>query len=419
MIKDIGRLRTIIGVLVKYGFGEVVERLHLEDNIVVSLLAKAPKDGEKISTAQRLFLICEELGPTFIKFGQILSTRPDLVPAEVAEELSRLQDNVQPMPFAEVRQAVENSLGAPLDERFAAFDSEPLASASIAQVHRARLRTGEDVAVKVRRPGIVEIIDSDLNIIYFLARRLEAMAPEARMFDLSGIVHEFELAIRRECDFVNERRNVERFRRMFAGKEFVHIPQSFADYSSRDVLTLEYVSGVKISEALDKLPGLDRNALAKHAVNIVFDMVLRHGFFHGDLHPGNVFVREDGTIIILDCGMTGRLTPKMRDRAIDVILAVLQRDWSAVAENFYEMVVHERPVNYAAFEADVVDVMERYFVDRTLAEVEVGGFFMELAQGAIRHQLKMPPDYTMMFKALLTMEGVGKRLAPDLDVVAE
>ncbi len=414
----------------RHGFGFLFGRFSKKDRAVARAVDEARQEMEaepdtqpptQLSTtviAKRLRHAFEELGPTFIKFGQILSTRPDLVPVEICSEFQGLQDDVEPMTLDDVRLVFQEELGRkPLDV-FAEFEEEPLAAASVAQVHKARLELGDEVAVKVQRPGIRKIIDADLDILYFLARQLLEVVPEARLFDPLGIVGEFEKAIRKELDFAQEARNIERFERNFKDVDYLKVPKVYRECSSGRILTMEFIRGTKITEAVER--GLaDPEIVARRTLALLFRQFFQVGFFHGDLHPGNILVLPENRICYLDFGLVGRLTPEMRDRIVDMLFAVSKRDYDALGRILFEMGEREGPVDYDAFMADVHEIGERYLESVPLGEVDVGGLFQELVQGAMRYRMRIQTAYTMSTKALMTVEGLGKRLAPEMDVIEE
>jgi len=417
-IKDFGRLERIVAVLARYGFGHVVEAWDLQDKAVLKLLVRArPEEHSRKSIHERVTEALQELGPTFVKLGQILSTRPDLVPQALCDQLSQLQDRVSPITFDEARSVVEASLGRPLGDVFSRFDEQPLASASIAQVHAAQLLTGEDVVVKVQRPGIRDTIESDLNILYFVARQLEETIPELKAFDPVAIAGEFDKAIRKELDFSHEANHLERFDRNFAAWPSIHVPRLYRALSTDRVLVMERLEGVKVTLAGEH--GHDLEVIAREMVRALFKMVFEDGFFHGDLHPGNIFVLPDGRIGLIDFGLVGRMTPAMKDETAGLLQAIVTNDYEGVARCFYELSIRTGRVNYAEWEADTIELMERYFLNKRLAEVDFGRFLRDLVEGAIRHEVRIPPDYTMFFKAIMTVEGIGKTLTPDLDLVGE
>lgn len=408
-VKDANRLREIATVLARYGFGALFERVNI---------GIRPPTVDSVSTdafEERVVKALQELGPTFVKFGQIMSTRPDVIAPSLCEKLQRLQDQVSEVAYARIAEQIEAELGAAPEKIFAEFSKKPLASASIAQVHQATTQTGDDVIVKVRRPGIARTIDADLSIMHMLSRRIEEAAPEARIFNLSGMVQEFERSLRREIDFSLEATSIERFGKNFADDSRVFIPRVFIDLSSQAVLTMERVHGTKISEVQGDAASRDR--IARNYLYAAYKMIFEDGFFHGDMHPGNVFVDADQRIALVDFGMVGRLSGSTRDRIVDVLNALLREDLEEVARTFFDLGQALGPVDYPTFEAEVVDVMERNFVGNTISEIQFGAFFAELVDGALKHHIRMPADYTMLFKALLTTEGLARHLAPDVNPV--
>ncbi len=429
-IRDVRRFRQIAAVLMRHGFGFLFGRLSKKDRDVARAVDEARKqvDGSPedvhaaragtVAVARRLRLAFEDLGPTFIKFGQILSTRPDLIPMEVARELQGLQDDVEPMSSEEFREVFAEELGQDPESLFARFIEEPIAAASVAQVHKAFLKNGEEVAVKVQRPSIDKIIDADLDILYFLARQLIEVVPEARLFDPVGVVGEFERAIRKELDFEQEALNIERFTRNFESVDYVHVPKVYKELSTSRVLTMEFIHGTKIIEAVEQKKA-DGEVLARRSLALLFKQFFQDGFFHGDLHPGNILILPGNRICYLDFGLVGRLTPEMRDRIVDMLFAVGRRDYDALGRVLFEMGEREGPVDYDVFTADVYEIAERYLEGVSLGDVDVGRLFQDLVQGAMRHKIRMPSAYTMCTKALMTVEGMGKRLAPDMDIVEE
>ncbi|MDF1565507.1 MAG: AarF/ABC1/UbiB kinase family protein [Deltaproteobacteria bacterium] len=427
-IRDVRRFQQIARVLMRHGFGFLFSRFSRADPELKRALEEALEGVEEgvesapsaatIDLARRARASIEELGPVFVKFGQILSTRPDLVPPVFCRELQGLQDDVGPMSSEQAGEVIRESLGVPASELFAEIDPVPIAAASVAQVHEARLESGERVAVKVQRPRIADTLDADLDILYFLARQVVEVAPEARFFDPVGIVREFEKAVRRELDFAQEARNLIRFARNFEGVEGIHIPRVYREYSSTRVLTMEFVDGRKVQEAIEE-GYIEAEVCARELLNALFKQLFQDGFFHGDLHPGNIFVLDDGRICFLDFGLCARLTPERKDRVVDVLFAIGREDYDGLARAFFELGIREAPVDYDAFVADVYDVAERNLMDTPLSEVDVGHLFRELVEGCQRHRMRMPADYTLVFKALMTIEGLGKQIAPDMDVIAE
>lgn len=413
--REVARFREIATVFVTHGFGWFFAQLKLRRELQVDLqgadLTRAALADP--DTGKRLVAALTKLGPTFVKLGQILSTRTDLLPLTLIHELETLQDNVEGLPFAQVEAQLVRNLGPDFRARFSAFDEKPLASASIAQVHRATLVGGETVVLKVQRPAVRSKIESDLGILMALSGWLEDAIDEARAMDLRGIITGFTKSISAELDFRIEARNLDRFRANFGGVEEVVFPKVFGELSTAEILCMEFLDGRKFSELL--AAGEDTRPLVSVYFNTAYKMLFYDGFFHGDLHPGNVLVLRDGRVGVLDCGMVGRLSPMAKDRIIDILYAVLNEDLETVARVFYELSIRHGPVDYEKFEADVVEIAERYLVGVPLSEIQIGTLFAEIVAGATRHNVRMPTDFTMMFKAIITTEGMAKTIAPDID----
>jgi ubiquinone biosynthesis protein len=450
--RDLARLREITSVLVRHGFGEIVARAGLgrrrrerasgksepppegEDKAPASAAgadlpeitadddARGAKEAEQISTAVRVRLVAQDLGPTFIKLGQIASTRPDLLPADVITELKKLQDEVPAVPFAEVKAAVERSLGAPLHELFVRFDEKPLATASIGQVHKAVLATPEGelpVVVKVQRPGVGEIVARDLDLLHFLAATVERAIPETKVYSPVGLVQQFDRSITAELDFTIEAENAERFAKNFAGKPEVRFPRIHRGVSSKHVLVQEFFEGKKLDAAI--AAGASGPLIAKRSVGIIIKMIFEDGFFHADPHPGNIFVlgsAEEPVIGLIDTGMVGRLSPELRDLTVDLMIAAVRKDVYAVADALYAIGRPTRKVDMREYRAEVAMLAEKY-LGKPLKEIEMSALIRDLVQGAVKYGLEIPPDFMLVGKALMTVEGIGKQLDPDLDVFGE
>lgn len=418
VVKDAARARHIAAIAAKYGFAALLDRGNQasaetrRQTIEAEGAALAPDERQDL--AARVVSMLEELGPTFVKFGQILSTRPDLIPPNLAMRLQTLQDGVAPVPFAQVRECIEESLGHPPEELFATFESDPIASASIAQVHGAMTHKGEDIVVKVQRPHIRRTIQADLSLLNFIAAQVLDVFPEAELFDLEGMVSEFEKSLMRELDFEVEQKSLMRFAENFAEKPRIHIPRVFPEFSGKTVLTMERVRGNKLTQLDDDV---DASEVAELYLDAAYQMLFQDGFFHGDLHPGNVFLEDDGRLGIIDFGMVGRLSKSMRERVVDIIFSVLREDLEAVARIWYTLGKPTQRVDYAVFEADVVEILERYAIGRPMEEIDIGAFLRELAAGAVRHRIQLPSDFTMMFKAMVTTEGLAKQVAKGIQPV--
>ena len=415
--KDVARFREIASVFVSHGFGWFFAQLKLRRELQIDYagadLTRAAVGSP--DTGKRLVAAFSKLGPTFVKLGQILSTRPDLLPPGILNELTQLQDQVSPLPFDQVVQQLRLALGPGFREHFETLDETPLASASIAQVHRATLKDGTAVVLKVQRPGLRPKIESDLNILRAIANWVEESFVEAEAMDLGGVLRGFAKSLGQELDFCCEVRNMARFRRKFIDDPRVRIPKVFEHLSSTEVLCMEFAEGRKFSEVLAS--GEDTRPLVEVYFKTAYKMLFVDGFFHGDLHPGNVFVQADGGLAIIDCGMVGRLTPAMKDRLIDILHAVLNEDLETLARCFYDLAIPNGKVNYSEFEADAIEIADRYLGGVPLSEIKIGVLFGELVTAATRHNVRMPSDFTMMFKAIVTTEGLAKSIAPDIDPI--
>ena len=421
-VRDLERARKISFVLFKHGFGEIAARIGFGSPEKSPASEPGSADSSRHTLAPRLRLVLLELGPSFVKLGQIASTRPDVVPADVIAELKKLQDAVPPFASSEARAIIEEQLGAPISELFAEFSDEPLASASIAQVHRARLRTAEgeiDVAVKVQRPEIRDVIERDVDLLYWFAHAVDRAIPESRTYAPVELVREFDRSITAELDFVQEAENAERFRINFAGNPHVHFPRVYRAASGNKVLTLEFLDGRKFEQAL--AAGASGPQLAHNAVEVVIKMIFEDGFFHADPHPGNILILgppSEPVIGLLDLGLVGHLSPAMRDGAVDLMVAAVRNDMDALADALMSLGRPTRKIDQAAFRADV-STLARKYLGKSIKDIEVSGLIQDLVRGAVRHGIDMPADFLMVGKTLMTIEGIGRQLDPDLDVLGE
>ena len=415
VVRDLNRLQQIVGVLARHGLGWLVASVEVPG---VGLLRRfAPDQSQEQPTPERLCAVIRDLGPTFVKLGQVLSTRDDIVPELYLAAFQTLQDDVGPFPYDEVCAQIRSSLGGEPEDLFASFSKLPVAAASIAQVHRALTHGGDDVAVKVQRPGIRDKIHTDLSILEFLARSIESQIPEAHVLDLPGVIGVLRDTISRETDFVHEARNTTRFRQNFESVPYIVIPKVYEDLVAKDVLCLEFIDGVRIADA--RAAGFDMQKVGKHYVRAAFKMLLDDGFFHGDMHPGNVFVLEGERLALLDFGMTGRLTTEMRENLIDIFFALERRDYRTIARIYWELAIKPQHVNYQRWETDVQELMETQIAGKPMGEVQIADFVGDLLRRAHRHRVRASPEYTMFFKALLTTEGLAKILIPEIDPLQE
>ena len=357
----------------------------------------------------------EELGPTFIKLGQLLSSRSDILPVELVSELSRLQDDVRPLPWSEIAQALSAELGGSPEDVLAEIRHEPSASASMAQVHYARLHDGSEVALKVQRPGIRAVIETDLDIVEYVARLAERYIPASRLLNPTELIREYRKNLMGELDFTRERQNMDRFRTMLKNRSGVRVPATYSRLSTERLLTMEYVHGVKISRlsagnGLDS--GSDAKVVARRGADLMLEQILLHGFFHADPHPGNVLVLPGNVICFLDFGLMGRLHEAERNQFAAAVIGIVQRDGPRVTESILRLTKSNRAVDYEHLVDEVQELADDY-LDRELREVNIAQLFTDLIRLVVRHGLRVPPNLMMVAKALLTIEGAGMNLYPE------
>jgi ubiquinone biosynthesis protein len=421
--RHVNRYRQILTILIKYGFGSLVDRLRISQYVEVGLQLITRHHRahiETLSTAVRVRMALEELGPTFIKLGQVLSTRPDLVPSEFVAELSRLQQAVPPFPFAQVRTVIEADLRRPLEEVFERFDEHSIAAASIGQVHRARLQGGDEVVVKVQRPDIEALVEVDLEILLHLALLAERHVEDLRVFRPSRIVEEFTRVLERELDFTSEAAHLERFATDFLDDDTIYVPKVYRAYTTRHVLTLEYVDVIPAADlaALTRA-GLDPHMIARRGAELTLKQIFVHGFFHADPHPGNVFVLPGNVICLLDFGMMGRLDRQGREYFADLIYAVGSRDAPQTTTALLRLTLHEdeAELDLRRLESDVAEFIDLNLTP-LLGALDFSKLLRELLELVRHHRLTIPPDLVMMMKAAATVEGLVRRLDPQLNLVA-
>jgi len=416
-------MQTILNVMLKHGFGHFIERLNLHGVIPYSRLTSlALRAGdasghEQFTFNERFRMALEDLGPTFIKFGQVLSSRPDFVPEDMIEELMKLQENAPPFSFSEVEQQVRAEFNRDLPELFSSFSTTPFAAASVAQVHRAVLEDGLEVVVKVQRPRIDAVIEADLNILRQLASLLDRYVDESKPFQPIAIVETFARSIKRELDFNLEAASIQRFCNNFSDDPTVKIPMVYWHLTSRRVLTMEYLPGIKLRSIpeLEK-HGFDSTILARRLGEAFLKQVLEHGFFHADPHPGNLLALNDNQIGFIDFGMVGRLNDVIRESLATTVIALLQRDYERLTLEFLQMGFLTELTDLNVFREDLMDIIEPYY-GRSLKNIEIGVVISKAIEIAVKHKAHVPPDLMLLGKALLTIEGVGRQLDEELDLV--
>jgi ubiquinone biosynthesis protein len=421
-LRNIGRARHILAVLTRHGFADVLARLGLEgvSHVLLKIVTfNRYRTDTGHSTEERIRQAMEELGPTFVKLGQILATRPDLVPLSLVSELRKLEDRVPPFGADEAKAEIEGELKQKVEDVFSAFDREPLAAGSIAQVHRATLKDGRRVVVKVRRPGLERALRTDLDIMAKLAHLLEENLPEARPYHPKAVVAEFARSIVREIDFTREAFNIQKFERNFGKDERFAIPRVYPDLCTRKLLTVEYVEGIKIT-AVDRLRegGYDLGTLARNGIQWVLLQIFRHGFFHGDPHAGNLFVLPGNRLCLVDYGLVGALDDDRLDELLGFMAGIVGKDPDRVVRTFRRMGILHDDTDLRRMRLDALDLIERY-AEIPLGRVDMGRFFAELYETLARHQIRVPPDVHLLGKALATCEGIARQLDPSLDLIAE
>jgi ubiquinone biosynthesis protein len=407
------RSRQIANILVRHGLGYLVGVFGLERFVPFQRgLLKHPRRAEPYTQPEHVRMALEELGATFIKLGQILSTRTDLLPPEYLAEFAKLQDAAPTIPIERVQETLLAELGKPIEEVFVTFDPLPLAAASIGQAHAATMPDGTEVVVKVRRPGVVEQVEEDLEILQNLAATASRRWEFASQYDLVGLIQEFAETLHAELDYLREGHNAGRFAANFAGDATVHIPQVFWETTTSRVLTLERIRGIKINDlaALDT-SGIDRTVVAEQAARIILKMVFEDRFFHADPHPGNFFIEPGGRIGLIDFGMVGMVDERTQEHLVRVILALTSQDADRLADAFLDLGVTSQQVDRSLLGHDLEHLVSRYY-GQPLGEIALGPLLEEMLTIVRRHRLRLPPNLALLVKTIVMNEGLGMQLDP-------
>lgn len=416
-LKNASRLKTIVGVFAKHGFHNVAERAKLGQFILARMSTK--QDIEKYTVAERVRMSFEELGPTFVKLGQLLATRPDLVPEEFVVEFEKFHDQVNPLPFETIETVLKEEFGDQLYEYFESFDHSPVGSASIAQVHKARLKNGTEVVVKVQRPGIVNVINEDLNVLYFLAGLFETYIDEARPYNPLGIVDEYFKTLDLETNFVVEANNIRRFSQNFASDLHIKIPQVYLEYTTERVLTMQALTGIPVSvEGALSQPGVVREELVRRGLKAYLKMVFSDGIFHGDLHAGNFFVMPNNEIGLIDFGVVGRLNQRTQSAIVNMLLALSREDYERLAYEYIDIAPFSESVNVDLFAKELRDLVAPYY-GLTSKNVNLGKLLLKSSSIAARHHIQVPTELMLYFKSLVSIEGLGKKILKDFDFLGQ
>ncbi len=420
--RNIKRAKKIITILAKYGLGYFLDLPAAERYLNLGrkfFVKKAEKEKtQRLTLPQRARLACEELGPTFVKLGQILSTRPDLIPTELAQEFSKLQDDVAPFTFLKTEERFKKEFGRPISELFAEFDEQPAAAASLSQVYKAKLVSGETVAVKIQRPNIKKTMEEDIAILLDLAKFAEKRFIYGRIYQPVEIVKEFARTVRKELDFINEGRNIDKFRANFKDIETVRIPKVYWDLTADKILTMEYIDGIKISDTVKlKKSQFDKKIIAARGADMILKQIFADGFFHGDPHPGNIFVLKNNVIALLDFGMVGRISEDRMGSMADMIIAAIKIDADKIVEALMDMDIVGWEADLPKLKIEIKDFIGKYY-GAPLKELEMGKIIEEILEVMIAHKIKIPSDLALLAKALITIEGIGRELDPDFDMVS-
>lgn len=416
-IRHTGRYREIAMALMRHGFGYMVEELGLFQLLSMPRRWVKHESPETKTLGERIRLVLEDLGPTFVKLGQLASTRSDLLPDSIIQELVKLQDQVPPFPSEAARSILAEELDMPVEEIFERFDDIPVAAASIGQVHLGRLKSGEEVAVKIQRPGALQTITRDLGILRNLMVLAEKRWEWARRYQMVRLVEEFSKSLLAEMDYSREGRNTEKIALQFQNDAHIFIPQIHWQYTSSRVMTMEYVEGVTLSQS-ERLEesGFNLQLIAKRFVNAMLHQMFIEGFFHADPHPGNLLVRKDGSLAFLDFGMVGRLSEDMKHHLSELIIALMRKNTDSMVRAILRLGLLPEDNDMDSLRKDL-DILREEYYDIPFSEIGIGKALNDLFGVAQRHAIVMPPDLTLLGKALLTMEGVIQKLDPSLSII--
>lgn len=414
-ISDWARMREILTILAKHGLGEFLVRIKLPIRRIKHSDPSA-QHLRYLSTPRRVRLAFEELGPTFIKLGQILATRADVFGEEWTEEFAHLQNNTHPLPITDIRDIIQAQLNQPLDTIFNYIEAQPIGSASIAQVHRATLTSGEQVAIKVKRPGIESTVTADLRILNHIAQLLESEIPESRRYYPVQMVQYFARSLEKETDLTAERRNMQHFASIYNQQQQIHIPQTYATYSNRQILIQEYIDDTLLKNlTLSSWSKQQRHNLAATLVDIILDMILQHGLFHADPHPGNILVRNDGRITLIDFGLIGRLSQQRHQEIITLIHALLERDQFALQYILSNWTQRE-PLNEDQLGSAVLEMLLNY-EQLNSSQLRISQIINDITHIVREYGLTLPADLIILFKCLITLDGVIKQIDGDFELL--
>ena len=419
--RDLRRLNELTGILLKYGFADMIRRLGMAapfEQAGKLMRQSVDRDMLTMEPGERLRRALEEMGPTFVKLGQILATRVDLFPMEWIEQFEKLQDNARALPYEKLLPKIEKSLGKPVDKVFISIDPKPIGVASIGQVHRAVTRSGEQVVLKVQKPGIRSRIESDLRLLDQVAKLAADNSVELRRYRPVELVREFERSLTRELDFTSESRNADRIRENMKGIKWLVIPKVYWEYTSAVLSVQEYIEGIPARQT-DRIEdaGLDRKLIARRGATAAWKMALEDGFFHADPHPGNFLILPGNRIAMLDYGMVGKLTRARQEQMVQIMKSVVMQEPEGCASVLASW-ADGIPVKFEQLTADIEDIITRYY-GIALAELDAAALLLDITALLRNHDLVLPSDIALLIKAIITLEGFGRVLDPSFDVMSE
>lgn len=407
------RVREIISILMKYGFDEVVSNTALGKLVPYSTMINPP-DAQSPSD-ERIRRAIEELGPTFIKFAQILSNRPDLIPSGLLEEFKKLQSNVPPFPFEQVKEIIETSTGKALDQTFRYLAQKPVGAASIGQVHKGKLLSGEMVAVKVQRPNVRQVIETDISILKYIVRLSEKYIQRQGFLNPMQIIEVFEKVILKELNYEKEAQNLALFKKYYESNDRFYVPKVYPKFSNDRILVQEFIYGCKITDIETlKSWGIDRKNLAETGLDIYLSQIFEHGFFHADPHPGNIIIQNDGTICLIDFGMVGKLIKADKFHLAGIFIGMAQQDARKMTVSLQQLALDSNIDNLKALEGDLAELIEEYGT-LNLGETNVSALATQLQKIIYKYQLRLPPSIYIILRALTILEGIGKMIYPELN----
>ncbi len=415
-LKDVGRLRQILEVLLKNELGFFIEALRLKRFMPLSRTMDSTKFIHKDTQPYRIVKVMEELGGTFVKLGQLLSIRPDLVPKEYTDAFSTLQDQVPAFPYSQVKAIVEKELGKKLKDVFLSFDPVPVAAASIGQVHIAKLKDGKKVAVKIQRPGIDKLFKTDIDMMYLFVYLFQKYHPQD-VVNIKEIVEEFEEYTVKEMSYSNEAKNIDAFFKNPSDNTSTKIPKVYFDYSTDKVLTMEYVEGRKLSELLKSKKLFNRKLIARNIVDSVLSQVFVNGVFHADPHPGNILIMPNYNIAWLDFGIVGYFSEDLKEKATDIFVSVIEGDVEMLSTSLMNVGVVEDGADIEVFKEDLHKNLNRFY-GAEIKDINIGELFQEILNLAKKHHLKLPKDFILLGKTIITTQGVAMELDPTFNLVA-